>query len=180
MPKKTLKRWLPHASTIKESKSLQFLGHLLHEPGLWHLNRKSVVKAVFIGLFIAMMPVPGQMVAATLVALWRNANLPISVTLVWITNPLTIPPIFYFNYLVGTWVLGHPVSHDQFTLTIEWISQQFEVIWWPLMTGSIINGLILALVGSLAASGFWHWHVRRSWRKRAMRHLKQEQNQNPS
>jgi uncharacterized protein (DUF2062 family) len=127
-----------------------------------------------------MLPIPGQMVAATLVAIWRNANLPISVSLVWITNPLTIPPIFYFNYLIGTQLLDHPVTHQEFTLTVEWISKQFESIWWPLLTGSIVNGLILAIVGSLASSGFWHWHVRRSWRKRALRHMNDDEDASDS
>lgn len=166
MPRRTFKRWLPNPTKIKNSKSLKFLGHLLHEPALWHLNRKSVAKAFFFGLFLAMIPVPSQMILAALAAIVWNANLPLSVSLVWVTNPLTMPPIFYFNYMVGNWIMGSPVTLKEFHFSIDWIVSQMSAIWWPLLFGSIIVGLIAGTAGSLAINGFWHWHVRNSWLKR--------------
>jgi uncharacterized protein (DUF2062 family) len=80
---------------IKGHKNLSFLGEKLHDPNLWHLNRRSVSAAFAIGLFAAWIPTPGQMVIAAIIALYFRANLPISVALVWITNPLTMPPMFY-------------------------------------------------------------------------------------
>jgi len=172
MPRRTLKRWLPDPTKLKESKSLKFVGHLLHEPGLWHLNRKSVAKAFFLGLFMAMMPIPIQIIVTVFVAIWLNANMPISISLVWLTNPLTMPAVFYFNYVVGNWLLGAESKLERFELSIEWITSQINAIFWPLLTGSIVTGIICGGIGYFAISGFWHWHVRRNWRRRSLRRAK--------
>ncbi|AJQ95837.1 hypothetical protein YC6258_03801 [Gynuella sunshinyii YC6258] len=129
-----------------------------------------MAKAFFIGLFVSMLPIPSQMIVAGLFAIWLNANLPISVSLVWITNPLTMAPIFYFNYLLGNWILRSPVKLEKFHLSVEWMVKQMEAIWWPLLTGSIIIGIISGILGAAFINAFWHWHVRRSWAKRKLRH----------
>ena len=98
MPKKTLLKYLPNADTIRRNSTLQPIAHLLERSLLWHVNRRSVSTAVFIGLFCAFVPVPSQMLLAALAAIWFKANLPISVGLVWISNPLTMPAIYLFQY----------------------------------------------------------------------------------
>ena len=75
---------------IKHEKVLKILGPAILQPNLWHLNRKSVSRAIAIGLFCAFLPIPLQMVLAAFFAIIFAANLPISVILVWITNPITI------------------------------------------------------------------------------------------
>ncbi|MGI9335066.1 MAG: DUF2062 domain-containing protein, partial [Gammaproteobacteria bacterium] len=88
--RKSLKRLLPSPRELRQHHGLRrFFGTLLHEPDLWHLNRNSVAWSVSVGLFMAFMPIPLQMVAAAAVAIVVGCNLPIAVTLVWITNPLT-------------------------------------------------------------------------------------------
>ena len=101
MPKRLIKKYMPDPEKLKQQKSLQFLGDRLHEPNLWHLNRRSVSLAFAVGLFAAWIPTPGQMAIAAAAAFYFRANLPISVALVWVTNPLTMPPMFYFAYIVG-------------------------------------------------------------------------------
>ncbi|MCG8613083.1 MAG: DUF2062 domain-containing protein, partial [Pseudomonadales bacterium] len=41
MPKQFLKKHMPTPDKIRNIKSLQFLGDILHEPNLWHLNRHA-------------------------------------------------------------------------------------------------------------------------------------------
>ena len=94
MPRKFLRRFLPAAHQIRREGTLKVFGALLHNPNLWHLNRNSVAGAVSVGLFIAFVPAPGQMVLAAAAAIAVGRNLPIAVLMVWVSNPLTMPPLF--------------------------------------------------------------------------------------
>ncbi|MCX4029419.1 DUF2062 domain-containing protein [Endozoicomonas sp. SM1973] len=167
MPKKLFKRYLPHPDTIKQNKSLQrFLGHRIHDPNLWHLNRRSVSSAFFVGVFCAFIPIPFQMVVSAFLAFIFRCNLPISVALVWITNPVTMPAIFYFTYKVGCFLLNTPVLHIEMELTTEWVSSQLANIWQPLYFGSIISGVVLGLVSYFLIRVYWRWHVAKAWQHR--------------
>ena len=132
MPRHLIKRYTPDPVELKKHKVLRHLGVLLHDENLWHLNRRSVSGGVAAGLFWAMIPIPVQMVIAALSAILFRINLPISVALVWLTNPLTIPPVFYTNYLVGTWLLGEPADVGEFQMSVEWITAELGAIWKPL------------------------------------------------
>ena len=166
MPKHLFKRYTPNHRTIREHKHLQIYGKLLHDPNLWHMNRRSVAGAFAAGLFWAFIPIPMQMLAAAATAIPCRINMPISVALVWISNPLTMPPIFYFNYLVGTWVLDEPALSNNFELTMEWFSNSMSSIWMPLYLGSVVCGLISAICGYLAIRGLWRLHIVNQWKNR--------------
>ena len=101
MPRKLLKKIFPNLDSIRSSQSLEIFGHAGREPNLWHLNRRSVSRAVAVGLFCAFVPIPGQMILAAAFAIILRANIPISVILVWISNPLTMPALFYTAYKFG-------------------------------------------------------------------------------
>ena len=166
MPKHLLKRYTPDAKAIREHKHLKMFARFLHDPNLFHMNRRSVSGAFAAGLFWAMIPMPVQMVAATITAIVVRINLPISVALVWLTNPITMPPVFYFNYLVGTWLLGKPPGVGEFHLSVEWITDQLDAIWVPLYFGSVVVGIILGALGYAGIRGYWRWHVIHKFRKR--------------
>ena len=53
------------------------------------------------GLFIAFMPIPGHMIVAIMAALLLRVNIPVAAMAVWVTNPLTVVPIFYLAYRLG-------------------------------------------------------------------------------
>ena len=67
----------------------------------------SIAMGVAVGLFVALTPTMGvQMLIVALVSLFIRCNRTAGCALVWITNPLTIVPIFFANYVFGTWLLG--------------------------------------------------------------------------
>lgn len=169
MPRHLIKRFTPDPHALKKHKYLRHLGRLLHDENLWHLNRRSVSGGVGSGLFWAMIPIPSQMVASAFTAIALRINLPISVALVWLTNPLTIPPMFYFNYNVGCWLMGSPPHVGEFELSVEWIAAELQVIWKPLFLGSFVMGVICGTLGYVAMRAYWRWHVVKRYRARSAR-----------
>ncbi len=166
MPKKLFKRFLPSPQFIKDHPSLSFLGPVIQDPNLFHLNRYSVSMAFLVGVFLAFFPIPGQMVVAALIAILVRCNLPIAVALVWITNPLTIPPIFFFTYKLGTWLLDTPTMNLNITFTWEWINSELHRIWKPLLVGSLCAGSFFSIVSYITIKVVWHWHVSFQWQHR--------------
>ena len=159
MPRKFFQRFLPHPKTIKENKTLQIFGDWLHKPDLWHLSRRSVAGAFAIGLFCAWMPVPFQMVLAAGTAIWIGTNLPLSVALVWVSNPVTIPPMFYFAYMVGTWIIGEPATEFNFELSFNWLLNELSAIWQPFLVGCFTMAVSSSLLGYLIINGIWRYSV---------------------
>ncbi len=148
---------------------LRPVAHRLSNPEIWHLNRRSASGAVFIGLFSAYMPIPSQMVLAAILALFARCNLPISVALVWITNPLTIPPMFYFSYRLGAWLLDMQLEADAIELSITWVWNNFGQIGYPLIFGSFICGWVAGVTGFVITRVLWRLHIIRRWQERRQR-----------
>ena len=173
MPRKLIRKYMPSEQSLKQNRALGWLGDHLYSPNLWHLTRKSVSLAVGLGLFCAMIPLPAQMIIAAACALIIRCNVAIAIGLVWVTNPLTIPPIFYCNYVVGTFVLGQPEMASEFKFSLEWLHDSIAHIWQPLLLGSVITGVITACIGYILANRLWIWHVNRAWQKRKRKTLDQ-------
>lgn len=172
MPKKLIKRWMPDHEKIRNHPHLnKIFGTVLHDPNLLHLNRRSVSGAFFVGLFMAFVPLPTQMVFAAAVAIWLRVNLPISVGLVWLTNPITMPPIFYFAYKIGAWTLATPVSKVTFELSWDWLATELAAIWEPFLLGCLICGIVAGVSGYLGMRLIWRLHVVGQWEARKKRRL---------
>ncbi|TFH85128.1 DUF2062 domain-containing protein [Billgrantia azerbaijanica] len=169
MPRRFLQRYMPHPETLRRQRSLRFMSHLIADPSLWVLSRRSVANAFSVGLFSAMLPIPFQMVLAAGGARLTRCNLPLSVGLVWITNPLTMPLIFYGNYRLGAWLLGTRPSAAPTQLPTRWIAERVSDILPALAVGSVVIAFSAALLGNLAIRLLWRWQVSRSWKRRHLR-----------
>jgi len=166
MAKKYIRRYFPDPHKIREHKHLRIFGTLLHDPNLWHLNRRSASGAFAVGLFMAFVPMPFQMIPAAAAAILLRVNLPIAVALVWITNPITMPPIFYFCYTLGAWMLDTPLRVVEFQISWEWLNTELHRVWRPFLLGSFLVGSVSAAIGYFGIHGLWRWHVVRDWEKR--------------
>lgn len=171
MPRKIFKRWLPTPKRVREAKSLRFLGTLLHDPNLFHLNRHSVSVAFFVGFFIAFQPLPFQVLLAAAGALLLRCNLPISVALVWVSNPVTFPFILYGCYRLGTRILQLPERQLNFEFTLEWFQTGFLSAWQPLLLGGLMAGLFFGCLGYVAIQWLWRWYIVKKWDKRRLKRL---------
>jgi len=169
MPKKLIKRYMPDQNTIKNNKHLQIFGDLLHNPNLWHLNRRSVAKAFAVGLFFAFIPVPFQMVLAAGFAILVHSNLPLSVALVWITNPLTMPAIFYGCYVVGTWIIGGSEKEFMFEANWQWVVDSLSTIGPAFLLGCGVLAILFSILGYFSIHGLWRYSVMKEWKKRKNR-----------
>jgi len=169
MARKIIKRFVPGPDWIKKQRSLRFLDRWLHEPSIWHLTRQSVTNAVFIGTFVAFVPFPGQMLLAALIAIALRANMPISIMFVWISNPLTMAPIFYLAYNVGAAVIDTPTDSFTFELSWQWIEHELGSIWQPFLLGCFLCGTFFGLLASALVRWLWRRHTIRRWRERRIK-----------
>jgi len=177
MPRRFLKKYSPSPKTIRENKALAFLGESIHQPNLWCMNRHSVSKAFAIGLFCTWIPLPMQTVMAALLAVYYRAHLPLSVALVFITNPITIPPMFYFAYRLGGLMLGIEPQDVPMDLSWDWITTTLGHIWQPLLFGCLILAIISSIAGYFFINSIWRKSTKKRWQdrkeKRAAKKAKQ-------
>ncbi len=101
-----VKKWMrpmPRRSNVHRYPVLKwFAGTARRHSYLWSFRTKEMRAAIFVGLIVALMPLVGlQMLIVFFLALWFRANLPVIVALQWISNPLTMGPIYYADYKIG-------------------------------------------------------------------------------
>lgn len=173
MPRRLLQRYLPHPDALRRRRSLRVVGHLIGNPSLWVLTRRSVANAFSVGLFSALLPIPFQMLVAAFGAWLFRCNLPLSVGLVWITNPLTMPLIFFGNYRLGAWLLDTPVREAPDRISTHWIAEQLVDILPALALGSLVAAVVIAALAHLTIRLVWRWQVSRSWKARTRRRRRQ-------
>lgn len=166
MPRKFLKRYLPDHKSLREQWYLRPFQALLHDPALLYPNRRTASRALAIGLFWAFVPVPLQMAPAALMALWMRVNLPIAIAAVWVTNPLTMGPIFYAEYRLGAWLLDARATDFRFELTLHWLTEGLLLIWQPMLLGMLIFSVVSATLGYVLLNWIWKFSVMRSYTAR--------------
>lgn len=166
MPKKTIQRFLPDPAKIANSKAVRVFGSVAQRANLWHLNRRSASRAFAIGLFFAFMPIPMQMMAAAASAIPARANLPLSMALVWISNPITMPPMFFASYRVGVFLLGQNSQPFLFELSWAWFSASLGSVVPPFLLGCFVLGLCASLIGFTTIRIMWRQAAIKAWRQR--------------
>jgi uncharacterized protein len=129
---------------------------LLENPAYWSLNRRNVTRAFALGLFLAFVPLPIHALLATAVALILRLNIPAAVIATFITNPLTVVPMFVGAYWVGCNLLSVTPDPIHFEMSWNWFTTQLVPIWKPFLLGCFVLGLVTALTGYVLLGGLWH------------------------
>ncbi|MCC2637960.1 MAG: hypothetical protein K0Q68_1679 [Moraxellaceae bacterium] len=181
MPKRLITRYLPAPERIIHHPMLRFMSKRLAEPGLWHLHRRSAAGAMFWGLWCAMLPMPFQMLPAAALAILFRVNLPLTMLLVWISNPLTLLPLMWVAYWLGSTLLGLPMASgaelgqflNELTRVLgNWMGYGQPVTTHlarylePFLLGTMVLGLLAGSLGYVLMRLYWRWHVLNAWKRR--------------
>ncbi|CAM4147355.1 DUF2062 domain-containing protein [Psychrobacter arenosus] len=180
MPQKKLKSWLPTPEQILQSKTLKLFAPHLADPRLWHFNRHSLNKAVYIGVLCAFFPLPGQMPLALIGALMFRANVPMALALTWITNPFTTLPVFYAAYYVGALILDAPMISLRMIARMiadfstwvfsdganPFITYQGSFSLAAFCLGLVILATITSIICGIAFKILWRYKVVTTWQQR--------------
>jgi len=119
-----------------------------------------------VGLFCAFIPVPFQMLLAAASAIPFRVNLPLSVGLVWVSNPITMPPMFYLCYLVGNALLAEPPQPFAFEASWEWLMHSISTIGPAFLLGCLVLGTLSSFIGYIGIRLLWRQSVVKAWRRR--------------
>jgi uncharacterized protein (DUF2062 family) len=165
--KSWLRRNLPSPRKLRESRQIRFFGELLHDPRLWHLNRRSVAGGVAVGGFCMFFPPLGQIFVAAAVAIRARVNLPITLVVVSITNPLTMPAIYYVCYRIGALFLGHPPIEFRTEFWLDY--DNWLGILAPLLLGNLLCAIVCSTLGYFVVQGLWRRRLRREIAERRRR-----------
>lgn len=132
-----------------------------------------IAMGVAIGIFVTWTPtIPFQMILTVLLATLFRANKVVGLPFVWISNPLTIVPLYGFNFLLGCWLLPGDYSLAAFRQAAARVAQadltrmeRLQMGWdvtveffWPLWLGSVVVGLFLAIPSYLLVTQGVRWY----------------------
>ena len=153
MLRKTLKQ------TSKHEKLKAFIKKYKVPREYLSTNRKMVSRAVLIGIFIAFIPMPFQMLAVLAVMPFVKFNVPIGLAMCWLSNPITMPPMYYMEYLTGSFFLGMKPAPVE--MTMEWFSTNIDNIFIPLYFGTALYSIFGSILAYWAVNYFWRGSVHR-------------------
>jgi len=170
MAKKLLRKFLPHPDVIIQNRWIKLLGPRLQEPSLWHINRRTCSLAVALGMFCAFIPVPFQMLLAATGAILFRVNILVAVPTVWVSNPVTMGPMYYFCYLIGVEILGIEQTDFDFELSFDWLLNGLAAIWQPFLLGCLVVGVICSLASFILLRVLWRLHIVQHLKERSARH----------
>ncbi|MCD8351712.1 MAG: DUF2062 domain-containing protein [Planctomycetaceae bacterium] len=157
----------------------------------------QIALGVAIGFFIGWLPIVGiQMAVAVIVCTIVRANKVVPIFPIWLTNPVTIVPIFSFNYWIGWLLVGGPPLTNLAAIMRRMVTPPDAVegmnrlqVWWegvihafgellsmgwemqvPLWLGCILVGLCLAVPAYYISYRFVESFRTAVVKKRRLRH----------
>lgn len=134
------------------------------DPCFWSYDLQPLARGVAAGLAAAVIPGLQIFYAAILVFVLRG-NLPVALLSTLVTNPLTVVPVTYSVYYIGTLILGN--HRGEFVIKdFQWDFSSFHAFWsnlsaWVLqfgkgfLIGLPIASLLLGIIGYFGTLFIW-------------------------
>ena len=124
---------------------IHFLRKLVEEDN----SAYSIAMGSALGIFIAFLPIVGfQIIPALFLSVRFRVNKLAAMAAVWITNPITIIPVYLFNFWIGNQILP-----EKYSVNLEIIKENFkDGITWKELISIGLDGFMTLLTGSLIVS----------------------------
>ena len=135
------------------------------------INRKSISRGILIGLFWGFIPMPMQMLAVLSVTPFIKFNVPIAISMVWLSNPITMPFMYYMEYQTGNFLLGNE-GLENIELTLDWFSNNWDSILRPLYVGTVPYSLGVSTLIYFLINKLWIDSVKKEKHSRKKRFFK--------
>ena len=129
------------------------------------INRRAVTKGLLVGLFWGFIPMPLQMLGVIITTPIMRFNVPIGLATVWLSNPITYPPLWYLEYLTGNLLLGKE-GLDGIELTMSWFQTHWDDIIVPLYVGTAFYSTVVSYLIYLLVNWLWVKSVHKENKKR--------------
>lgn len=143
---------------LRDTWIFHVFGEKLFHSRLWVHDRRGVSGGLALGVFLSLTPtIPLQMIMAACGALYFRLNLPIALAACWISNPVTMAPIYLTSWKLGRFILEEvAVVEDSFDLfsqqtRIGTIIRHSAYLW----TGSLILATAAAVAAWLLVVAIW-------------------------
>jgi uncharacterized protein len=156
-----LTRHIPRRETIHRYRLLRPFAPHLSQPALWRMTKRSVPRAVALGLFVGVIiPVMHTAIAAVL-AIPLRANIAITAAFTLVVNPLTIPAIYYAAYRIGSWELHHDANLVNPAAAERFSSELSRILFWiheasgPIALGVLTIAAVSAAIGYFGSAIAW-------------------------
>ena len=120
----------------------------------FNINRRMITRGVFVGLFWGFVPMPMQMLAVVATTPLFRFNVPLAIAMVWLSNPFTMPPMYYMEYLTGNFILGREGIAD-IELSLEWFSANMGDIFVPLYVGTAFYSIVVSSLVYFLLNWLW-------------------------
>ena len=165
-------RHIPTRESIHKYRVLRPFAPHLSQPALWRMTRRSVPRGVALGLFVGVIiPFMHTLIAAVL-AIPLRANIAVAAAVTLVINPLTIPPLYYAAYRIGSWELHHEAPLMNAATAERFSSELSRLLFWVHQaSGSIALGVLsiaagAAVIGYFGAAAAWRAWLGNKFRRR--------------
>ncbi|MDK2123541.1 DUF2062 domain-containing protein [Parachitinimonas caeni] len=174
MNARRLRQMVPTQESLQQYRWFRWFAPWLGHASLWHFNRRSVARAVAVGMLCGLIPGPLQMLGAAMLACAWRVNLPVSLFLTLYSNPLTIVPLYAVAYGLGQLIVGGQGSMQPppEMADLHWLDWGGRLLDWllslgmPLLIGLPALAISLAIAGYVVVDSTWRWRTRAAWQAR--------------